>query len=513
MALFTDPLDGCPDLVEGDTDWLHLLVESWQMVADLAFADLVLWFPVPTEGPDQHSFVALAMARPFTAQTSLHRDIVGSRVRADLKPLVGQAWTGGRPAQTAPSDFAPDSAMRVAAWPVVHQGRTRGVLTVHQDLTGQRTPSRLELTYRSGATDLLTMICRGQWPDSSDAAAGPHRGSPRVGDGLLRLDAGGMVEFASPNAVSAFRRLGNTEALEGRNLARVVTELQDEHRPVDESLPLVVTGKAAARAELEVRAVNLTLRSVPLVRGTERVGALVLLRDVSDLRRREQQLLGKDATIREIHHRVKNSLQTVGSLLRMQARRMSSAEARHGLEQAMRRVDTIALVHETLSRGMDQQVDMDDLLGRQFRLTVEVAQDTGAVSADFRGGFGMLPAEMATPLALVVNELAMNAVEHGTGPDGGQVGLEAHRGTTPSGERLDVHLWDTGAPAHRDGATAVDGSDDGAAARWAAMPEAGGGLGLEIIRALVAGDLRGTIEWRPRPRGGTEVLISAPLHG
>ncbi|MEV4901803.1 histidine kinase N-terminal domain-containing protein [Citricoccus sp. NPDC055426] len=523
MALFTDPLHGDPDLADGDVDWLRAVVGEWQLIADLDFADLVLWYPVEGTPTTGRGFVALAQARPFTAQTSLHRDIVGSRVRTDLKSLVAQTWSTGESAATAPSVHGPDSSMRVAVWPVRRGGRTIGVVTVHQNLAGQRTPSRLELVYRQSATQLLTMLSRGQWPAPDDPAGGSTRGAPRVGDGVLRLQQDGTVDFATPNAVSAFRRLGETESLEGRSLARIVTDLQDERRPVDESLPLVLTGKAAARAELDVRSVNLTLHTVPLRNDEGRFGALVLLRDVTELRRREQQLIGKDATIREIHHRVKNNLQTVGSLLRMQSRRMHSEEAKKGLEQAMRRVDTIALVHETLSRGLDQHVDMDELLGRQFRLAVEVAGDGREVSTEFGGGFGELPSDLATPLALVINELAMNAVEHGTGTEGGHVGLVARRTHTPTGERLEVRLWDTGTvpgaprgPEHDAGRAAepeADPSASGRAGRADVVPAPGQspGLGLRIVRNLVTGDLRGTIDWTARQDGGTDVVILAPV--
>ena len=505
MALHTEPLVGHPALQDGDVEWLHLVVGDWQLVADLAFADLVLWFPVDAAsspaGSGDRSFVALAQARPLTSQTSLHRDIVGSRVRADLRSLVDQAWSTGEPQWTAPSAFAPDSAMRVSVWPVQHRGRTIAVITVHQDLTGHRTPSRLELTYRRSAKDLLGMAARGHWPDPQNHVGSSHRGMPRVGDGLLRLDTQGVVEFATPNAVSAFRRLRYDDSLEGKSLARIVTDLQDQRRPLDESLPLVLTGKATARADVEIRSVNVTLRSVPLRDEQGRAGAIVLLRDVTELRRREQQLVSKDATIREIHHRVKNNLQTVAALLRMQSRRMRSPEARQGLEQAMRRVGTIALVHETLSQGLDQQVDMDALIGRQFRLAVEISGDQpqAEVHTRFDGGFGQLHSDLATPLALVINELAANAIEHGLAGAPGEIGLRAERRQVGGNETLRVVLWDSGgtgpAPAVKDGG----------------MPGSGTGLGLKIVHTLVEVDLQGTIDWAPRAGGGTEVTLDLPV--
>ena len=73
------------------------------------------------------------------------------------------------------------------------------------------------------------------------------------------------------------------------------------------------------------------------------------MRDVSELRRRDRLLLSKDATIREIHHRVKNNLQTIASLLRLQGRRLASVEAKQAIDESVRRIRSIALVHETLA--------------------------------------------------------------------------------------------------------------------------------------------------------------------
>ena len=123
----------------------------------------------------------------------------------------------------------------------------------------------------------------------------------------------------------------------------------------------------AWRSEVETTSATITMRAIPLTFGGVRTGAMVLLRDVSELRRREQELLTKDATIREIHHRVKNNLQTVAALLRLQARRVTDDAARASLEEAVRRVGTIALVHETLSQGFDETVNFDEIAVRGLR--------------------------------------------------------------------------------------------------------------------------------------------------
>ena len=486
MAIFTDPIKDYADFGPGDAEWLHLLVGDWQLIADLAFADLALWFPTPDGG-----YVALAHVRPSTTHTVFHSDFVGERIRADLKPLVDAARESQVIERSGETNWTTEMAMRVEAVPMVRNGRTLAIVTSHMDLSSSRMPSRLELTYRQCAYDLLHMCTLGLWPDFA-SPTGSRRGAPRVGDGLIRMDAEGTVEYASPNGVSAFRRLGDVESLEGRSLAEITTGLLKDRRMVDETLPLVVTGRMPWRTEIESRGVTLTLRAIPLRNEQERFGALVLCRDVSELRRREMELVSKDATIREIHHRVKNNLQTVAALLRMQSRRMVSEEGKQGLEQAMRRVSTIALVHETLSQGLAQNVDFDELIGRQFRLSAEVASPTQTVSTERSGDFGELPSEFATPLALVINELVTNAVEHGLDGRTGTVWLTAHR--EPGEEETEL--------------LKVTIADDGVGLPEEAKSD---GLGLQIVRTLVTSELGGTIEWSPREGGGTCVNIELIL--
>ena len=340
----------------------------------------------------------------------------------------------------------------------------------------------------------MTCCGWGRWGcgPTSPRPPGSRRGAPRVGDGLIRLDAEGIVQYASPNGVSAFRRLGDGESLEGRSLAEVTAGLLKDRRLVDETLPLVVTGRMPWRSEIESRGVSLSLRAIPLRDEQQRFGALVLCRDVSELRRREMELVTKDATIREIHHRVKNNLQTVAALLRMQSRRMVSDEAKQGLEQAMRRVATIALVHETLSQGLTQSVDFDELIGRQFRLSAEVASPSQQVKTARSGLFGELPSDFATPLALVINELVTNAVEHGLEGRTGTVWLIADRSESEDGEEL----------------LTVTVADDGVGIPATPYVE---GLGLQIVRTLVTSELGGSIQWKAREGGGTAVQIVLSL--
>jgi two-component sensor histidine kinase len=167
----------------------------------------------------------------------------------------------------------------------------------------------------------------------------------------------------------------------------------------------------------------------------------VLVRDVTDLRRRDMALLSKDATIREIHHRVKNNLQTVAALLRLQARRTPIPEARRALAESVRRVDSIALVHEALATSVAELVDLDELVDRVLPAIGDGATAESRAKVRREGSLGTLPAELATPLVLVLTELVHNALAHAYDPGvAGEVVVSARR----SAAALDVVVGDDG---------------------------------------------------------------------
>ncbi|WP_425481772.1 histidine kinase dimerization/phosphoacceptor domain -containing protein [Bifidobacterium canis] len=144
----------------------------------------------------------------------------------------------------------------------------------------------------------------------------------------MLLTKDGEITYASPNAISCFRRLGMIDTMPGKNLGEIGTALLHENDPVPETLPLVLMGKAAVDSELNANHSIVSIRSMPLMDEQGRTGAIVLCRDITELRRREVELQTKDATISEIHHRVKNNLQAVSALLRLQARKTKSEEVK-----------------------------------------------------------------------------------------------------------------------------------------------------------------------------------------
>jgi two-component sensor histidine kinase len=479
------------DLREPELEWLHALVADWQLLADLSFADLVLWLP----DRDGGRFWAAAHVRPTTGPTAYVEDLVGTTLRRGRRPLVDSALDGGQIRREGDPEWWDDVPVRVEAIPVRRGERVLGVIGRNTNLVAVRTPSRLELSYLECAGKLAKMIADGRFPQPGTDMG--RRGAPRVGDGLIRLDAEGVVTYASPNAMSAYRRLGLSADLVGERLGEVTGSLAPRPGAVDESLQIVVGGRAHRRIEIEGNGTWIALRAIPLDPGGKHDGAIVLCRDVTEVRRRERELVTKDATIREIHHRVKNNLQTVAALLRMQARRIDrgagagGASGRSELDEAVRRVGTIAVVHEMLAQTADDTMDFDVVADRLLAMVGEVATAEADLEVRRTGNFGVLDAQLATPLAMALTEVLQNAVEHGL------VG-RGRRG------RLDL-LAD-----HLAGRLRVVVEDDGHGLPAGFDPEASGRLGLQIVRTLVVGELGGTLDISPRSEGGTRVTLDLP---
>jgi len=468
---------------------LQRLVGSGGLLADFCFADLLLYAPERKSEPGR--FVILGQIRPATTQTVYRSDWVGTVVTDDERPIVASSFRLGEIVEGTVVIEGLKEEVRVLAIPVRLDGEVIGVLTRESALTFGRQPGELERTYVDIFNRFARMIAAGTYPFDTDEPE-PEE-APRVGDGVMLLDAQRRVVYRSPNAVSALHRVGVHANTEGMRLGEV--GLDESPVLTAFSLPGPVTDEVESGPEISV-----LFRCIPLVEQNEVSGAVLLLRDISELRRRDRLLLSKDATIREIRHRVKNNLQTISSLLRLQGRRLASPEAKAAIEESVRRVRSIALVHEILSREAGEDVPFADIVRPVCRMVEEAFHSPERpVRCQVDGDVGHLLAQIATPLAVVLNELLQNAFDHAYPEekelDRGQVIVRLQRN-----DELLVQVID-------DGAGLPDGFD----------LERSTGLGLSIVRTLVTSELGGSIRlWSGEgttDRPGTIAELRIPLRG
>ena len=471
MAVLSERAREISGLNEEQIAHLRSLTSSWQVLADLSFSDLLLYVPVAYE----EIFEICAQLRPFTSQTMYPQDMVGVRVTQPEQPLVERVYREGRIWSQKDPVLVDGTRIRMDAVPVRSDGCVIAVLTKEGSPGISRRLGRLERVYLDAAVHISRMICEGSFPWSES----PPGEWPRVGDGLLKLDRFGRVEWVSPNALSSLHRLGVMQNV----VDRWLDDLGLGETPVGGAL----ADKRLLDGELVQGDTAVALRVMPLIEGNKVIGGLVIVRDVSELRQKERVISVRDATIREIHHRVKNNLQTIASLLRLQGRRLESPEAKDALQESVLRIGSIALVHEILSEDVGDVAEFGEVARRIARMVGDGLTLPGRDHAiRVAGEAGPLRADIATPLAVSLSELLQNSLEHAF-PDGrdGTVGVEL--------ARIDGHVrmvvWDDGI----------------------GMPEEPLGvarLGLQIVRTLtdeMGGSLSITC------RGGTRTEVSIPV--
>jgi two-component sensor histidine kinase len=477
------------DLEPAELDHLLRLLGSWSVLADLSFSDLVLLVPV-TRGPeaDGAHLVVLGQMRPNNRPTLVEQDLVGQIYDQEQWALPVACLREGRTIGEQVHHPVLGEPVPLECVPVRYGTTVVGVL-LRVSLGPLRGPTSLyEKTYLDLFDRLSAMVAESAFP-FPDEDVGTEE-APRVGDGVVVVDAEGRVEFASPNALNAFHRMGVYTPPEGRRF----TDLGVEETAVEWAL---ATGRPVVE-EVERRPdVSVLVHCVPLLSHQVVTGAMILLRDVTDVRRLDRLLLSKDAAIREVHHRVKNNLQTISSLLSLQARRVDQAEARVALREAERRVRSIALVHEILSREPGDQVPFADIVRSLVQMAEDSVVTARPIDISVTGDLGEVSAEIATPLAVILAEVLQNAVEHAFEHE-------------PDGE----------APGHVRVAMAADGidlevrvRDDGQGLPPGFAIEDTRSLGLSIVRDLVVSQLGGTIAMDSLPEaegGGTLVVVRTP---
>ena len=465
------------------------LTSDWQLLADLSFADLILWVPLRKDFKTWPSgYVAVAHIRPTTAATVFNQDVIGDEIAWGARPRIDQALSEAEIIRDAQPEKFGEIFIKEETIPVILGDQVIAVISRHRNAELMRQPSRLELNYREVAHNVYRMVAEGTFPYTEHSEL--FDPAVRVGDGLIRLDINGAIIYASPNAKSAFSRMGWAGELEGNNLgqaARKVSVVKLEAH--EEAIEVGLSGKALRRVEIENAGGTVDLLALPLLAGGDRIGAIVLLQNVTELRRRERELVTKDATIREIHHRVKNNLQTVSALLRLQSRRIEDPAASAALNEAVRRIASIALVHETLSSSAEASVAFDDVLDRLVAHALDLSPRMGQLQIARTGELGSLDPRIATPLSLVVTELIHNALEHGLAESGNHLTITVAR--SQSGAEITIFDDGVGLPK---GFSMAESSN----------------LGLQIVRTLTENELRGNIDL-VRTTAGTEARLTFPI--
>jgi len=475
-----------------DVALLKKIASDLPILSDVCRADLLMYCRAKGS-----RVVTVAQARPHSFSPLYGENRVGLFVGEVTHPDVCR-WLGG---QHAPSRVQTVSLRGVTVarelYPVRNASKKLIAVVVKDAywLAHERHRRRSRV-FQEALHDLVTMVLRGDLRGAEDLSPfGEH-------DGIVWVDRERQIQYMSGIAAELYRRLGYREDLLGEHISRI--------EGVDRELVTVALDEQRAhQVTTEHDSLTWTRKVLPIwcpdvkrrwfhwpweVAGQPRavrpplpLGALILVHDETEALQAQRELESKLALVREVHHRVKNNLQVVASIMRMQARRVESDEARTVLEESVNRILSVAVVHEFLSRNAQGTFNLHEVTNRILGQIKQglLAPDKN-INLHMRGPDIWLPAERATQCALVINELVQNAIEHGM--------ADRQQGTilvelVDEGESVSIMVRD-------DGAGLPEGFDLATSSN----------LGLNIVCSMVQRDLQGTFSLSNGAEG-TEALI------
>jgi len=470
-----------------DLALLRKIGEGLDLLADLSHADLILYVR-----SDDRALV-FAQARPTSVPPLYPESLVGRTLTRHTAPTIHKALFSGRMVRGIKEQMVRGAPTLLETFPVYNsRGEPIAILTSEMNLLEHERRRRKNPILRDAISRLLRETLAGRLEGASSIG--------RLGEhyATLIIDENARILYMSSLAEQLYRKLGYTASLLGRRLSELDTT---EH----------ICFKAIERGRcLEQRIEEHNLiwikRVVPLPppprpRLLRRLlggahgaaSAIVLIEDITEEQRKEQALRIKSALIREIHHRVKNNLQTIAALLRMQARRTGSPEVLDMLKQSINRILSIALVHEFLSKEESpEESSLISIREVTQRILSEVTQGIldpdKSIRITLDGDDFPLPPQQATSCALVINELLQNAVEHG---------FEVKNEGT-----IQVTLRD------EPDQLVIQVVDNGQGLPPGFDMERDGSLGLQIVQTLVREDLKG--EFTLLNSGGVRARVAFP---
>ncbi len=454
---------------------LELIASSLSIFADLNRADVLLYAKQP-----DGSLLLVEQAAPHSVPPIYRTPCTGSRVEPEEQPALARTMATGRPARSPRQQEGFRAHIIQETHPIYERGKLVGVLSVEKSLIEHERHRTRRWAFRRALLDLRDMLLRGD-------VHGLDELSPfREHDGIMLVDAKGTITYLSGLGSHHYRRLGyygeliglpvsQLKTADGELVARALDQRRAfEHETsegdriwVRKVIPLV-----GPRWRLPPPLDFLLPHGIGRPR---RVTVLVAIHDATSARRKAEEQAVRRAMVQEIHHRVKNNLQTIASLLRIQARRAQHEETRQILAESIHRILSVAVVHEFLSQHEGLTINLKDVVARIMAQVKEGVLDPNKhITFGIEGPPIFLPPQQTTMCALIINELLLNALEHGF--DGLTTG------------KIIVHLADEGDQVR------ITVQDNGTGLPEDFDLEHNSSLGLQIVRTVVQQDLRGRFE-------------------
>jgi two-component sensor histidine kinase len=459
------------------------------LIADLVRGDVFLFRL--HEGP--LTAIVAASAKPQTVAPVAVGLSTGSVVSHTDEPGILRALTRGAVSRQNHRLRTPGHPTVQDVYPIRGGHSIVAAMAVETGLVEAERMQRKSIVYRRAVERLRRVALAGRL----EGVEAISRLSEH--DGPMVVTAAGEIVYISTLAEQLYRKAGYTHSLEHYNLSSLRTDESVFYKAIETN--------ACVEEVVQEGPFTWLRRAIPLTGDDEGriwnrvVGrpesqdqVILTVHDVTDETQKERELKIKSAMIQEIHHRVKNNLQTIAALLRLQARRTGSPEISSMLQETINRILSIAIVHEFLAHQESADVDMREIAHQIVsEVTRSILDPEKHVHVVLEANRVTLPTQQATSCALVINELLHNAVEHGFATiNEGTVSLRL----SVEGNRVVVVVTDDGEGLPPSFDLRTDQS-----------------LGLQIVQTLVREDLKGTFQLANHGPHGAQGIVSFPRTG
>lgn len=449
-------------LKESDIKIIQSISRTLQFIADSSKADIFIDCLAKDE---KNAAIVVVSAKPRDKESLYKEEVVGKLAIRKNEPAVMRTFETGIPSRDIKATTQENIIVKQNVEPITNEnGEVIAVIISEKDITQDFIKTKKMEILAETNEELISQIEGKKLRDENGSI------TYHIDDAILIFDEEGILRFRNPVAEELYKKLGYNQELVGMEFSNLALS--------NKSIDNIMKNESIEVEEIEIGEMSFQIKYI--VQSSKVLKLAMLIRDITDMKEKERELILKSVVIKEIHHRVKNNLQTIASLLRLQSRRIEGKEFRDAINESINRILSIAITHEILAKECIDEVNIKDVINKvkacmvslekreNLDLTIDIVGDDLTVSSD-----------KSTAVALVVNEAIQNCLKHAfKNRHVGKIIVKVEKGNTYS---------------------KVSIIDDGIGFDMTKVKESS--LGLMIIKSLVSDKLKGNLDIQSNSNG------------
>lgn len=386
----------CTDLSDSDIEVIEGIAKVLPIIAALVQADVF----IDCLTRDPNAAVVVAEAKPSNVVSLYNQSVVGELALRENEPAALRTLQIGIDTRDLKAVTQENRIVKQSVVPIKNDlDKVIGVLIMEQDVTNDVNESNhVDILSETAEQLSQTLMNLRDW-DSEDTI------TYHSNDAIIMFNEKGIATYANPVAEVLYKKLGYKDNLIGMKFDNLALNGLAFQKFVNENNFSVF--------EIDVGKLSLEVKYAITRRKGKAEGMIMLIKDITEMKEKEKELILKSVAIREIHHRVKNNLQTIASLLRLQSRRIEDEEAKGMFNNSISRIISIAVTHEILAQNGIDDVELITIIKKIGDSTTKYCLPSNKkINMKVTGDSFSVNSDKAASIALVVNEILQNALDH-----------------------------------------------------------------------------------------------------